>query len=95
MFTRQLLANNVGIAPMLPEPFRQPVLEPVQRPDPARLAVTCPAPGLNVTPHRIAAATQLRRNALRPPAQSPQTQHCRDFFRCPHLLVTCFLPTLL
>jgi hypothetical protein len=83
---RQILAHHVGIAAMPAQPFRQPVIEAVQRRRPIRHLRWCPAPGCNIPTHRHVAAPELARDPPDAPTQLLQPQHRRDLVRLPHHL---------
>jgi len=83
---QQFLPHHVGVAAMPPEPFRQPVREPVQRLRPLRPAAARPAVQPEVAPDRVPAAAELGRDPLRAPSQPAQSQHRRHLVRRQHLL---------
>jgi hypothetical protein len=86
LLREQLLPHHVGVAAMPPEPFRQPVLEPVQRLRALQPAAARPATKPKVALHRVPAAAELGRDPLRAPSQPAQSQHRRHLVRRQHLL---------
>ena len=60
-----------ALPPWRREALRQPILQPVQRLARARRPVAAQPPACDVTPHRVAAAAQLRRDPPRRPSPAP------------------------
>jgi hypothetical protein len=83
---QQLLPDHVRVAPVPPEPLREPDLQPVQRLGPARRPVGRPATLGQVPAHRHVAAAELRRDPPDAPAQHSQAHHRRHLVRRPHRL---------
>src|SRR5512134_823959 len=71
----QLLADHVSVAPVLPQPFTKPSLEPIKSTAPVCFLVRHPRAPAQIALHRVAAAAKLERDPLRPPAQAFQPQH--------------------
>lgn len=77
MLVRQLLADDVGIAPMSPEALAEPIRQVIQSTSPSRRPVGVPTTTTQVTLHRLAVAPQLPGDPLRAPTQGLQPDHRR------------------
>ena len=83
---KRLPARRLSRCLTTASPLRQPLLQPVELLRPPRGALTHPALGRQIAPHRLPIAPQRCRYPTLAPTQRPQPQHRCDFVRRPHLL---------
>jgi hypothetical protein len=82
----QLLPHDVAVAPVLPESISEPLGVLRQSAGARWRPVRLPPPLAHVPAHRVAAATQLRGNALGSPTQRCKLEHRLHVFRRLHRL---------
>jgi hypothetical protein len=86
MFTRQFLAENVGVAAVAEKALPQPVVQTVERRPAHRLAIGHNTAFAQVTTNRVARAAKLLCNPFRSPAAFMKAQHRHNFFCLKHRL---------
>src|SRR5579883_680053 len=82
----ELLAHDIRIASVLQKSITEPALKSHQLPSPRALRIWRPAALAQVPLHGVTATAKLLGNALRPPSQRLQSQHCRHRLWLLHLL---------